>query len=485
LSTTTPAQADKLPMRTKLAFGVGGMAETIALYSISQYLLLFYSQVLGLNPALAGTAMSISFLLDAVVDPVVGSLSDRTRSKLGRRHIYMFFAPIPIALAYVAIFNPPDGLSQIMLATWLAVSVSALRIAMAFFHTPHLALGGELSKNYVERSQVMAYNSFFTWAGGSLIVFVALVFFFHKTPEYSRGLLNPAAYGPFSLFAAGTTLLILFTSAFFTRDRIALLPKPPENLPKFSPFEFLGDLFKVLRNSNYRWLLAGYFVLSLTSGVRGPLSTFMTTYFFELTSEQIVYYIIGSFFGFLIAFFASSRLHGKYDKKAVMIWSAIASVIIPSIPVTLRLFGLFFENGDPLLLPTLVVIAAFSFGTGAVLSITVMSALADVADENHVRFGVRQEGVLYATRAIFAKIDTALGTYLSGMVLAYVAFPTKAIPGQVDQGILDKLAWIESPLAAIPGLLAVLFYAQYKITHQTYQATRAKLEAAETAPINP
>ena len=479
-----PAQP-KLKTTTKLAFGIGGMAETIALYSISQYLLLYYSQVLGLDPALAGTAMSVSFLLDAIVDPVVGSLSDRTRSKLGRRHFYMFFAPIPIALCYVAIFNPPDGFSQIELATWLAVSVSGLRVAMAFFHTPHLALGGELSKNYVERSQVMAYNTFFTWAGGSLIVFVALTFFFHKTPEYPRGLLNPEAYAPFSLFAAGATLLILFSSAFFTRGQIPRLPKPPAHLPKFSPFEFLGDLFKVMRNSNYRWLVAGYFVLSLTSGIRGPLSTFMTTYYFELTSEQIVYYIIGSFFGFLIAFFASARLHGRYDKKAVMIWSALASVIIPALPVTLRLCGLFFENGDPLLLPTLVTIAAFSFGTGAVLSITVMSALADVADENHVRFGVRQEGVLYATRAIFAKIDTALGTWLSGLILAYVAFPKKAIPGHVDPNILTQLAWIESPIAAIPGLLAVLFYAQYKITHESYRATRAKLDEVEATPIGP
>jgi Na+/melibiose symporter-like transporter len=477
------APQPRLKTRTKLAFGIGGMAETIALYSISQYLMLFYNQVLGLDAALAGTAMMVSFILDAFVDPIVGSLSDRTRSKLGRRHLYMFAAPIPIALCYVAIFNPPGGLSQLELAAWLALTVSALRIAMAFFHTPHLALGGELSKNYTERSQVMAYNSFFTWAGGSLIVYVALTFFFHKTPDYPFGLRNPEAYAPFSLFAAGATLLILFSSAFFTRDQIPRLPKPAEHLPKFTPFEFLKDIFKVIRNANYRWLLLGYFFLSLTSGVRGPLTTYMTTYYFELTSEQIRYYIIGSFFGFLVAFFASARLHGKYDKKAVMIWSALASLIVPALPVLLRMSGFMFENGDPRLLPTLVTIAAFSFGTGSVLSITVMSALADVADENHLRFGVRQEGVLYATRAIFAKIDTALGVYLSGLVLAFVEFPAKAEPGHVDPAILNHLAWIESPIAMIPGLLAVLFYAQYKITKDSHRLMREKLDMEEVQKV--
>ena len=120
-----PAAAERLPLRTKLAFGVGSAAEIIALFSVSSYALLFYNQVLGVNAAWVGLAISASFVLDAVVEPVVGSWSDRTKnSKWGRRHPWMFAAPIPIAASLYAVFNPPAGLSSLALAIWCALSVS-------------------------------------------------------------------------------------------------------------------------------------------------------------------------------------------------------------------------------------------------------------------------------------------------------------------------------------------------------------------------
>ena len=126
--TTAPAPADRLPVRTKLAFGIGSAAEVIALFSVSSYALLFYNQVLGVSAAWVGVAISASFVLDALVEPIVGSWSDRTsNSKWGRRHPWMFAAPIPIALSFYAIFNPPAGLSSFALAIWCALAVSCMR----------------------------------------------------------------------------------------------------------------------------------------------------------------------------------------------------------------------------------------------------------------------------------------------------------------------------------------------------------------------
>jgi Na+/melibiose symporter-like transporter len=188
----TPAAApERLPFRTKLAFGVGSAAEIIALYAVSSFALLFYNQVLGVPAHWIGLAISASLVLDGLTEPLVGSWSDRTRSKLGRRHPWMYAAPVPIALSFYAIFNPPDGLSPMMLAVWCGVCVSLMRQVMTFFHTPHLALGAELSPNYIERSKVMAYNSFFSWAGGAAMTWVALSYFFPSTPEFPRGPASP------------------------------------------------------------------------------------------------------------------------------------------------------------------------------------------------------------------------------------------------------------------------------------------------------
>ena len=88
------AQAERLPLRTKLAFGVGSAAESLALYSVSSFALLYYNQVLGVPAGWVTLALSASLFFDALSDPIVGSLSDRTRSRWGRRHVYMYVAGV-------------------------------------------------------------------------------------------------------------------------------------------------------------------------------------------------------------------------------------------------------------------------------------------------------------------------------------------------------------------------------------------------------
>jgi len=135
-----------------------------------------------------------------------------------------------------------------------------------------------------------------------------------------------------------------------------------------------------------------------------------------------------------------------------------------------------FENGDPRLLITLVTFSAASYGSGAILSISVLSALADVADENEVKFGLRQEGVLYSTRALFAKLDTAVGAALAGLVLTLIAFPERAKPGSVAPEIVHQLALFMGPISLIPGLIAVALYAQFSISKHDHAATRIRID---------
>lgn len=476
--------AAPLPLKTKLAFGVGSGAEAIALYSVSTFAMLYYNQVLGMPAHLAGLAISASLFLDGISDPLVGSLSDRTRSRLGRRHAYMFAAPIPICLSLLAVFNPPDGLSNGALFAWFAIAVVMLRQSMTFFHTPHLALGGELSREYTERSKVMAYNAFFTWAGAAATSWIALTYFFRATPEYPRGLLNPEPYAPYSLVIAGLALAILFASAWFTRDRIPLLPKAPDNLPKYSPFEFLRDLGKAFANRNYVWLLVAYFFLSMMVGLRTGLHLYTNTYYWELASEQIRWFVIGSFGGYLSAFVFAARLHGRYDKRAVMIVSAIVYAVAPAVPIILGGMGVL-KAATPGLLSILIAISVISYGSASVLSISVMSALADVADENELKFGIRQEGVLYSTRSLFAKVDQAVGAALAGAVLTIIAFPVKAKVGEVAAEVVWNLAVWDGLIAAVPGLIAVIFYWRYRITRTTFEATRQALHERRSSLAAP
>jgi Na+/melibiose symporter-like transporter len=469
-----PAQADRLTFKTKIAFGAGAAAETIALYAVSSYALLFYNQVLGVKAAWIGLAISISLVFDALTEPVVGSWSDRTHSKLGRRHPWMYAAPFPIALCLFAIFSPPAGLGPFGLAIWCGVSVSMLRQVMTFFHTPHLALGAELSPNYTERSKVMAYNSFFTWAGGASMTYIALTFFFPRTPEFHNGLLNPEPWSRFALTMALGVVGILFASAWFTRDRIPFLPKPAPDTPKFSVAEFFKDVGRAMTNANYVWLLIGYFFLSMMLGLREGLRLYVYSFYWEISSSDLRLFIIGSFVGYAAAFAFAARMHGRFDKKRTIIWSALAYAVIPAIPIVMGQLGIL-RPDTPNLLPILIAFAGLGYAALSVLTISVMSALADIADENELKHGVRQEGILYSTRALAAKLDQAIGAALAGFVITLIAFPDKARPGQVSADVLHNLALWDGVLAAVPGVLAAVFYGRYRITKATFAATQEAL----------
>ena len=326
----------------------------------------------------------------------------------------------------------------------------------------------------------MAYNSFFTWAGGALTTIIALRIFFKRTPEYPRGLLNPDAWAPYALIMGGVALVILLASALLTHDRVKYLPQPAKETPKFSPLAFFRDVKWALTNINYVWLLVGFFFLSITLGLRTVLHVYVNTFYWGLDSEELSFFVIGTFAGYATAFLFAARLHGRFDKKKTMIAAAAAYGVIPMIPILMGLFG-FWNHETPGIVPILIVFSALSYGALSVLSISVMSALADVADENEAKHGVRQEGVLYSTRTLFAKVDQAVGTALAGLVLTLIAFPEKAKPGMVGPEVLYNLALWDGVIAGIPAVVAAFFYGRYRITQASYAKTREAIAARRAA----
>ncbi len=472
----------QVSLRTKLTFGVGSTAEAICLYSFGLLSMLYYNQVLGLSATLAGLAPTLALLFDAVSDPLIGSISDRFKSKKwGRRHPFMFFAPLPVSLCYFAIFNPPETLQGFWLFLWFAGFAVALRTFMTLFHVPHLAFGGELSSNYHERSRVMSYNNFFGWIGGAGTHFVALTFAFAATAEYANGLLNPDAYPVFSAAAAIIVFFILYASAWYTRDQIPRLSQPADDQPKFTLSAFRSDIKAVLTNRNYVFLLIALFLLSVMLGTRGAFNLYMNTYYWEFLPAQIALFVIGSAVGYLTAFSLTTSIHRRFDKRATIVWTAVCVSIFPALPVILRMVGYFPENGSELLLPLMVVFVALGGVSGAVLNISVMSALADIADENELLYGQRQEGMLYAARTFFAKADNALGHFLAGVALDLIQFPVKVKPGEVDGDVIYWLGLIDSPMTILPGLLAACFYAGYRINKSRHAEIQAELAVKRTA----
>ena len=110
-----------IPFSSKFAFGIGQYAEGLQGTGFGLFILFYYNQVLGLSGTLAGAALFIALLFDAVTDPLAGSLSDNLRSRFGRRHPFMYASAIPLALSFLGLFSPPKGMNEVELFLWLQI----------------------------------------------------------------------------------------------------------------------------------------------------------------------------------------------------------------------------------------------------------------------------------------------------------------------------------------------------------------------------
>ncbi len=475
-------EVERVPTRTKVLFGTGALAESMCLYSFGFFIMLYYNQVLGLPATLAGLGPTVALIVDAITDPLMGSWSDRFRSKRwGRRHPFMLAAPVPIVFAFYCVFNPPEALTQTQLFAWLIAFSILLRSSMTLYFVPHLAFGGEMSKDYHERSTVMAYNNLGTYIGAAGSHFFSLKFIFVATAGYTSGLLVPEAYERFSTIAGVIIFVALYTCAWFTRDRIPTLSQPTEAIARFNWRDFFGDIAKVLRNRNYVYLLLGLFFLSITIGMRAAFNNYMNIYYWEFSTSQIANFVIGSIIGYGFGFLFTMRLHKRFDKRAVIVVSATAYAFAEAMPVILRIAGYFPENDSDWLFTGVLAFHVFGTMGLSMLNISVMSALADVADENEIRFGQRQEGMLYSARTFFSKADRALGTFLAGVALDLIMFPAKAVPGEVDPEIIFNLGIIDSPVTIVPALIGAILYGGYRINRSAHDKIKAELEARHAA----
>ena len=138
----------KLSMPTMFAYGLGQAAEGVKNQAFNVFLLFYYQQVIGIPGTLAGLALGIAMVFDAITDPVAGVISDRVRTRWGRRHPFMFFSAFPLVICFVALFSPPDGLEEFGHFIWLTAFAILVRGALTFYYVPHLALGAELAQDY-------------------------------------------------------------------------------------------------------------------------------------------------------------------------------------------------------------------------------------------------------------------------------------------------------------------------------------------------
>jgi glycoside/pentoside/hexuronide:cation symporter, GPH family len=460
-------------LRTKLAYGLGSVAFGIKDNGFGLFLMIYYNQVLGLPAQWVGGAIAIALFADAFIDPVIGHVSDHWRSRLGRRHPFMYVAALPVAVSYVALWNPPAGLSHGQLFFYLIGMAIVVRSFVSLYEVPSAALVAELTTDYNQRTSFLSYRYFFGWWGSMAISIMALSVFMRPDAEHPVGQLNPAGYYTYSIVSSLIMFVAILVSSLGTQRHVQDFVHPPAE--DFDLKRYLREAKETFSNRGVAPLLGAGLFSMMAMGIGGSLLTYVNTYFWELSAQQLSVLTSASMIAAVLAIAVATRVSARFGKRNAAVSLHLVSMALMPLPPALRLLGLFPENGSPWLVPLLYASAIVTSTCMIVGSILWSSMTADVVEDSQLQTGRRSEGLLFSVNAFVMKCVSGLGLGMGGVILGLVAFPQNAQPGQVAEATLNRLLLVDIGLVSLFYLLSIACLAAYPITKAMHQANLRKL----------
>jgi Na+/melibiose symporter-like transporter len=471
-----PALApDRVALRTKLFYGLGSVSEGTKNTAFNVFLLFYYNQVLGLSGALSGVAIFLALCVDAITDPLVGSISDNHHSRWGRRHPFMYAAALPMALCFFLLFNPP-ALGETGLFLWLCGFAVGVRTSMTLYSIPSNSMVPELTSSYDERTTLVSYRFLFGWMGGLTASLLGYLVFFAESASGADGRLDPSAYGGYALVCAGMIFVSILGCAGGTHRLIPQLKPPPER-SALTWKRFSGEVRDVLGNHSYRNLIAGALFASVAGGFNDVVGLYVNTYFWEFTTEEIGLIVFCLSLSVVLAFTLTAPIARRYEKKRAVLWMAGIAILFGPLPIFLRLLELMPPNRDPLLLWLIIGHAVMLVTLVVSIGILIGSMLADVVDEGELETGRRQEGMFSSAIAFTTKAASGIGVLMAGIALDVIAFPKQAEAGAAAADKVFLLGVAVGPCMMVLFLLTLVFLSRYRITRSAHTEILERLAA--------
>jgi GPH family glycoside/pentoside/hexuronide:cation symporter len=458
-------RSSRLGVGRLTVYGSGALVENLTTLTVGQLLLFYLTIVCGLSGTAAGAVLGVTLFVDAFFDPVVGSLSDNSRSRHGRRHPFMLAAIIPMVAAFGLLFSIPPGLNGLALFAYAVTALLALRIGISFFQVPYFALGAELSDDYAERSTIVAVRVVFTVAGGILFPVLAFGVFL----KGAHGRYDHAAYAPLAWSCAAIVLFGAVLSTFGTLGARSRLHAAAADA-RFSPLRFLAEGGEVLRNRSFLHLFLCCLILFVALGAAGALTLHANTFFWKLTSGQLLTLGVVAPIGGLSGVFAAAALARVMEKRTIAMVGLGLLGIAQIAPVVLNLTHVI---GPSQYVGTLMLaVILITFG-GSLSTISFQSMMADAADEHEHLFGARREGLFFAGITFSAKAASGLGLIVGGVALDLIGFPhglaaTPAHLAAIPVATINHLGLAYGPGAGLFTAVAVAVLLGFKLTRRDH-----------------
>lgn len=465
----------KVPISTKLYQGIGGLPGSHKDFAFNTFLLLYYSQILGVPAAYASIVLAISLVVDAFTDPMVGAYSDNFHSRLGRRHPFMYAAALPLGAFMYLLFSPPVGASEVILLSWLLACTLLVRLAFTFFVVPWNALAAEFTSDYVERTSIITFRYLVGWVGAVIFTFSVYSLVFAPTEAFPTGQLNPDNYPRFAIVVGSFVTLWCLLTTHLTRREIPYLLQPVNKTPRFSLKDILSQVVMALRSRNFRLLFVCMLMFAGIAGIGQVFDIYMNTYYWEFKPADLRWYSF-TIIGAMLAFVTVPLLQRRYEKQKILVVAISVAWILPILKVVFRFIDIWPENGDPMLLVCFIILAILVIYALTTAAIIFGSMVADLVDEQELAVKRRQEGVYSSAIGFSAKATSSLGLILGGLLLdTFISFPRGTTPGEVAGDTLFRLALTDGILVPMFFLVPILMLRRYSLTRERLESIQSQL----------
>lgn len=446
-----------LSIRTKLAFGVGDLGPAMVSIIKGFFLLNFLINIAGLSPGRAGAVLLVGKIWDAINDPIVGTLTDRTRTRWGRRRPWLLFGAFPFAVAYFLHFIVPDMGETALFFYYVGIGL-LLDASFSAVNVPYAALTPELSENSQERTELNMYRFSFSVLGGLV---AAIMYNFIVNQLFAD---SPDTGNVIQGLLIGAVIIVSNIIVFANTTERDSTETVQADIP------FFDGLKITLQSRPFLYVSALYLLLWLSiQFVQSLILFFFRDWIGGNPGGQFTLVLFGlqfSIFVFILFWGLMTRRLGRKNVFyiGVVFWIA----------VQLALF--FVQPGQIALVTLLAVLAGVGVSIGFLIP---WSLLPDVVDHDELLTGRRREGIFYGFFVFLQKFGIAVGLFVQGQVLewaGYVKLQGSVIPQQPNSALIAlRVLTTLVPIVFLLASIAVVYF--YPITEKKLAEIQADLAA--------
>jgi glycoside/pentoside/hexuronide:cation symporter, GPH family len=493
--------AGTCPTGSMLKYSLGECANSLVMNGIFGFAMLFYTKSLGLDPKWAALAMSLSVFWEALTEPVMGHISDHTRSRWGRRHPYMLAGGLLMAVCSYLIWAVPESLrgSQMSVFWYLVAMNLLLRTGLTMFFIPYLALGFEMCNDYQGRSRIQGMRWVFNMAANFAGPAMAWTIFFKDQDGIQATTVEANYHHMGATFAIATAVFVLLVCIFTLRWRQDTRAAPAGSEHGWFKAFFI-EMKQILADPNPRWVFVFIFIVCAGMVVVSSLQMFVYDDFMhfsagrfqlpgggELSHTSVAHgsTMIGMALGAMLC----TRLALRFDKKGAVLLGGVLSIFCNLMLAAVFLTGWVKPGATwavggrelPLALMLFVLFhASYWLGNGIMLPVST-AMMADVSEIRTLQTGEVRDGGYSAVFSLAMRMAISFSLIVSGWCLSGIGYQVPKDGESVTQSpqAVWNLGMVTFAAGALVCLLSLLAIRRYPVSRERLAAFRAGV-AAET-----